>query len=89
MGLGSAGIIISAEISVTLHPIGGFPLFHLRAETDPLTEVLFLRWYTKSSNRITLSVTYLCHNLLELTEQFYLLELKLKHSLTHSYCGIL
>jgi len=40
--VGSAGIIISVEISVTLHPVGGFPLFHLRAETGPLTEMLFL-----------------------------------------------
>ena len=42
--VGSAGIIISVEISVTLHPVGGFPLFHLRAETGPLTEMLFLIW---------------------------------------------
>jgi hypothetical protein len=81
MGLGSAGIIISAEISVTLHPVGGFPLFHLRAETGPLSEMLFLIW----DGVLTLSVTYLCQNLLELIEQLYLLELKLKHSVTHSY----
>jgi hypothetical protein len=43
MGLGSAGIIINAEISVTLHPVVGSPLLHLRAESGPLTE-MFLMW---------------------------------------------
>jgi hypothetical protein len=43
MGVGTTRIIINAEISVTLHPVGGSPLLHLRVETGPLTD-MFLIW---------------------------------------------